>query len=205
MRYASTMDLLGQIALALGLAWASGLRLYAVVFIAGGLQRLGYITLPPGLALLSHEWVLIASFVMFVGEFIADKVPAFDTFWDAVHTFIRIPAGTLLAWGAFGDHTPVAQVIVALAGGALVTGTHLTKAGTRALINHSPEPFSNWLASFTEEVVVLAGLWLIHSHPLVFLFLLGLFVLLMIWILPKLWRALRWVFQKLFPTAEPAR
>ncbi len=198
------MDLLGQTALALGLAWASGLRLYATVFIAGGLQRLGAITLPPHLAVLSHDWVLIASFVMFVGEFVADKVPAFDSLWDALHTFVRIPAGILLAWGAFGDQTPIAQVIVGLVGGALVTGTHLTKAATRALINHSPEPFSNWLASFTEDAVVLAGLWLVHAHPLVFLGLLALFVALMVWLLPKLWRGLRWVFRRLFAAPEPA-
>ncbi len=198
------MDLLAQIALALGLAWASGIRLYATVFIAGGLQRLGAITLPPHLAILSNDWVLLASFVMFVGEFIADKVPAFDSVWDALHTFVRIPAGFLLAWGAFGDHTPAAQLIVALAGGALVTGTHLTKAASRALINHSPEPFSNWVASFTEDAVVVAGLWLLHAHPLVFLTLLGLFVLLIAWLLPKLWRALRWVFRTLLAVPQPA-
>ena len=196
------MDLLSQTALALGLAWASGFRLYAAVFIAGGLQRLGAVTLPSHLTLLSQDWVLIASFVMFVCEFVADKIPAFDTVWDALHTFIRIPAGTLLAWGAFGDQTPAAQIIVGLAGGALVTGTHLTKAASRALINHSPEPFSNWLASFMEDGAVLFGLWLLYAHPLVFLFLLGLFVLLMIWLLPKLWHGLRWVFQKLFPEPE---
>jgi Domain of unknown function (DUF4126) len=197
------VSLLSQIALALGLAWASGIRLYATVFIAGGLQRLGYITLPPHLAVLSSDWVLVASFVMFVGEFIADKVPMFDTVWDALQTFVRIPAGILLAWGAFGDHTAAAQVIVGLAGGALVTGTHLTKAASRALINHSPEPFSNWLASFLEDALVFFGLWLIHSHPLVFLVLLALFVLLMIWLLPKLWRALRWVFRALFGSPHP--
>jgi len=199
------MDLLSQTALALGMAWASGIRLYAVVFIAGGLHRLGAISLPPGLAVLSHDWVLIASFVMFVGEFVADKIPAFDTLWDALHTFVRIPAGTLLAWGAFSGQPPAAQVIVGLAGGALVTGTHLTKAAGRALINHSPEPFSNWVASFTEEFVVLAGLWLLHVHPLAFLVLLGLFVLLMIWLLPKLWRGLRWVFRALFAGLAPAQ
>ena len=199
------MDLLSQTALALGLAWASGIRLYAAVFIAGGLHRLGAVALPPGLAVLSHDWVLIASFVMLVGEFVADKIPAFDTLWDALHTFVRIPAGTLLAWGAFSDQSPAAQVVVGLAGGALVTGTHLTKAAGRALINHSPEPFSNWVASFTEEFVVLAGLWLLHAHPLAFLALLGLFVLLVIWLLPKLWRGLRWVFKALFAGPAPAQ
>jgi hypothetical protein len=199
------MGLLSQTALALGLAWASGIRLYAAVFIAGGLQRLGVVTLPTGLAVLSHDWVLIASFVMFVGEFVADKIPAFDTLWDALNTFVRIPAGTLLAWGAFSDQSPAAQVVVGLAGGALVTGTHLTKAAGRALINHSPEPFSNWFASFNEELVVLAGLWLLHAHPLAFLIFLGLFVLMMAWLLPKLWRGLRWVFKALFVSAEPAQ
>ena len=198
------MDLLSQTALALGLAWASGIRLYAAVFIAGGLQRLGYIALPSHLALLSHDWVLVASFVMLVGEFVADKVPVFDSVWDALHTFIRIPAGALLAWGAFGDHTPAAQVIMGLAGGALVTGTHLAKAATRAMINHSPEPFSNWTVSFAEEAVVLTGLWLVHTHPLVFLVLLALFVLFVIWLLPRVWRGVRRVFRKLFPTPAPA-
>ena len=122
--------------------------------------------MPSHLALLSHDWVLIASFVMFVCEFVADKVPAFDTVWDALHTFIRIPAGALLAWGAFGDQTPAAQVIMGLAGGALVTGTHLTKAASRAVINHSPEPFSNWLASFIEDGVVLSAIiWRICPTP----------------------------------------
>ncbi|HVN76778.1 MAG TPA: DUF4126 domain-containing protein [Thermoanaerobaculaceae bacterium] len=198
------MDLLSQTALALGLAWASGLRLYAAVFIAGGLQRLGVITLPPGLAVLSHDWVLIASFVMFVCEFVADKVPAFDTLWDALHTFVRIPAGTLLAWGAFDGQPPAVRAIVALAGGTLVAGTHLTKAAGRALINHSPEPFSNWVASLTEDFVVLAGLWLLHAHPLAFLVVLGLFVLAAAWLLPKLWRGLRWVFRALVGRPAPA-
>lgn len=199
------MDLLGQTALALGLAWASGIRLYAAVFVAGGLQRLGWVSLPSDLSLLSHDWVLIASGVMMIGEFVADKVPVFDSVWDGLHTFIRIPAGVLLAWGAFGDQTAVAQVIVALAGGALVTSTHLTKAGGRALINHSPEPFSNWLASFFEDAVVLGGLWLILAHPVVFLILLALFVLLLIWLLPRVWRGLRWVFGRLFAAGGVAK
>ena len=204
MRYAFVMGLLAATALALGLAWASGIRLYAAVFIAGSAQRLGWITLPADLSLLSHDWVLIASAVMVIGEFIADKVPVFDSVWDALHTFTRIPAGVLLAWGAFGDQTAVAQVIIVLAGGALVTSTHLTKAGGRALINHSPEPFSNWIASFSEDVAVLCGLWLILAHPVVFLILLALFVLFLIWLLPRVWRGLRWVFVRLLGAGAAA-
>lgn len=191
------MDLVAQLALALGLAWASGVRFYAAVFTFGLLQRLGYVTLPPDLALLSHDWVLVVSGVMLVGEFVADKVPAFDSFWDGLQTFIRIPGGALLAWGAFGDQTPAAQLAIAIAGGAITAGTHLGKAGTRALINHSPEPFSNWLMSFAEDVAVLGALWLLKAHPVVFLVLLALFVLLLVWLLPRVWRALRWVFEAL--------
>lgn len=192
------MDFLSQTVLALGLAWASGIRFYAVVFVVGCMNRLGYITLPPDLALLSHDWVLIASGVMLVGEFVADKVPAFDSFWDGLQTFVRIPGGALLAWGTFGDQTPAAQFAIAIIGGTIAAGTHLGKAGTRALINHSPEPFSNWLMSFFEDAVVIGGLWLMHAHPLVFAVLLLLFLLFLAWLLPRVWRALRWVFEKIF-------
>jgi len=192
------MDPLSNLALSLGLAWASGIRFYAAVFIAGALQRLGYVQLPADLALLSHDWVLVASGVMLLGEFVADKVPAFDSLWDGVQTFVRIPGGMLLAWGAFGDQSPAAQLAVAIAGGAITAGTHLGKAGTRVLINHSPEPFSNWFASFGEDLLVLGGLWLLHAHPLVFLTLLALFVLVLVVVLPKLWRALAWLFRRLF-------
>ena len=189
--------LLEQAALAFGLAWASGIRLYAVVFLAGLLSRLGYLPLPDSLSLLTHDWVLAASGLMLVVEFVTDKVPALDSIWDAIQTFIRIPAGALLAWGAFGDQGPAAQFAAGLIGGAITSGTHLTKAGTRVLINHSPEPFSNWLASFGEDFAVLGGLWLVVQHPWIFLVLLLLFLLLAIWLLPKMWRALRSLYRRL--------
>ncbi len=197
------MDLIAQIALAAGLAWGSGIRLYAVLFVCGGLQRLGYVHLPGDLSLLAHDWVLIASGVMLVGEFVADKVPAFDSLWDAFQTFVRIPGGMALAWSALGDQGPAAQWVAAIVGGAITSGTHLTKAGTRAVINHSPEPFSNWLASFVEDGVVLGGLWLVWAHPLVFLVLLVVFLLIAAWLLPKLSRALRWTVRKLLGRREP--
>ena len=196
-RYDAAMDLLTQSALAAGLAWGSGLRLYAVLFLCGSLQRLGYVQLPGELTLLAHDWVLVASGVMLVGEFIADKVPAFDSAWDALHTFIRIPGGMLLAWGAFAEQGPAAQLAAGIVGGAITSSAHFTKAGTRALINHSPEPFSNWFASFSEEGLLLMGLWLAFQHPVLFLLLLVLFVLLMLWLLPRLWRALRWSYRQL--------
>lgn len=188
------MDAIQNIALAAGLAWASGFRLYAAVFVVGLLGRFGYITLPTDLQLLQHDWVLWVSGVMFVGEFLADKVPAFDSVWDSLNTFIRIPAGALLAWGAFGTADPAIQLAAGLAGGFISGGTHLFKSGGRAAINTSPEPFSNWTASFAEDGVVLGGLWLAFAHPAVFLVLLALFLLLVIWLVPKL---LRFVFRLL--------
>jgi len=191
------MDQLQQVAIAAGLAWASGIRLYAAVFIVGVLGRVGWIHLPADLVVLEHNWVLATSGVMLVAEFLADKVPGFDSVWDAVHTFIRIPIGALLAWGAMGDSTPALQMTAALLGGAITGGTHFAKAGTRAAINTSPEPFSNWIASFSEDGMLLAGLWIAFHHPLVFLVLLVLFFALVIWLVPRLLRFLVGLWRRL--------
>lgn len=201
------MDMLSNIALAGGLAWASGVRLYATVFLAGLLGRLGYVHLPPGLEILADNWMLGVSGVLMLGEFLADKVPAFDSVWDAIHTFIRIPAGTLLAWGVFKDASPAMQTAAALLGGALVSGTHLAKSGSRALINTSPEPFSNWGASVGEDLTWAGMFYLMWQHPLALLVALGLFVLLLAWLLPKIVRGLRALFRilrRLFGTADAA-
>lgn len=191
------MDQLQQVAIAAGLAWASGIRLYAAVFIVGVLGRVGWIHLPADLVVLEHNWVLAAAGVMGLAEFLADKVPGFDSVWDAVHTFIRIPIGALLAWGAMGDSTPALQMTAALLGGAITGGTHFAKAGTRAAINTSPEPFSNWTASFGEDGMLLAGLWIAFHHPLVFLVLLALFFALVIWLVPRLLRFLVRLWRRL--------
>ncbi|HEY0232574.1 MAG TPA: DUF4126 domain-containing protein [Dokdonella sp.] len=188
------MDSLSQLALAGGLAWASGIRLYATVLIVGLLGRYGYLHLPDQLLVLQHSWVLIAAGVMAVGEFLADKLPGFDSVWDALHTFIRIPAGAFLAWGAMGDATPAAQMAAALVGGMITSGTHLAKSGGRAAINTSPEPFTNWTASAGEDGLVLGGLFLAIQHPAVFLFALAVFLAVVIWLLPKLLRFLARVF-----------
>jgi hypothetical protein len=191
------MDQLHQVAVAAGLAWASGIRLYAGIFIVGLLGRLGYVHLPHDLLLLQHDWVLGASGVMLVAEFMADKVPGFDSVWDAVHTFIRIPIGALLAWGATGDSAPALQLAAAILGGVITGGTHFAKAGTRAAINTSPEPFSNWTASFGEDGVLLVGLWIAFHYPLAFLVLLALFLAFVIWLLPKLFRYLSRLWRRL--------
>ncbi len=194
-----------SIALAGVLSWASGFRLYAALFLAGMLDRLQWVHLPPALAVLSHTPVLIATGALLVIEFLMDKVPAVDSAWDGVQTFVRVPFGALLAWGVFAHATPEVQAIAAILGGALAAGTHVAKAGTRALVNTSPEPFSNWGLSFSEDGVLLAGMWLAFAHPVAFLVLLGLFVLALVWLLPKLWRgvlALRRGLTRLFSRAE---
>jgi len=129
-----------------------------------------------------------------VMEFFADKIPGLDTVWDALHTFIRIPAGALLAAGASGDDVSAFTVAAGLVGGAITAGTHFAKAGSRAAINTSPEPFTNWGASFTEDAMVIGGTWLAFAHPALFIALVVLFLLVVAWILPKVWRFLKRVF-----------
>ena len=137
--------------------------------------------------------ILAAGFMYFV-EFFADKVPGVDSGWDALHTFIRIPAGALLAAGAVGDMNAALVLAAAIVGGGLAAGVHATKAGTRVLINTSPEPFTNWTASVLEDLMVIGGLWTALHHPVLFLLLLIGFIALMIWLLPKLWRGIKKVF-----------
>lgn len=191
------MDLIHQIAIGAGLAWASGIRLYAVVFLTGLLAHFNVVTLPQGLHLLTHPLVLSASGVMFLLEFFADKIPGFDSIWDAVHTFIRIPAGAVLAAATFSDVDPAWMLAAGLVGGTIASGSHLTKAGSRAVINTSPEPFSNWFASFAEEATVLGGMWVMFMHPVAFLILLVLFLALAAWLIPKMWRAIRALLRRL--------
>src|SRR2546422_3947414 len=153
------------VALAASIGWASGLRLYAVLFIVGGLGYLGWVDLPGGLGVLAHPYVLTASGFMVFVEFFADKIPGVDSLWDLVHTFVRIPAGAALAASVFGDSPPAWTLAAAILGGTLAAGSHFTKAGTRMLINTSPEPFSNWAASFSEEFLVGVLLYLALAHP----------------------------------------
>jgi hypothetical protein len=185
---------LHDIALVLALAWAAGINLYAALLVFGLMGHYGYVDLPPALAILADPRFIAAAGVMFAIEFFADKVPGVDSLWDALHTFIRIPAGAVLAAGAAGDFGLALQALAALTGGTLAAGSHFTKAGSRALINTSPEPVSNWAASFTEDALVVAGIWAAVTHPLVFLAGLALFIALMIWLLPKLWRGAKRLF-----------
>jgi len=192
------MDMLQSLALAGGMAWASGMRLYAALFAAGLLGRLGYLHLPSGLQVLENPWVLGITAILLLVEFLADKIPIVDSVWDSVQTFIRLPAGALLAALALGDHDPALMVVAGLLGGTLTAGTHALKAGSRALINTSPEPFSNIATSLGEDALVPTGLAIAVFHPLLFLILLGFFVLLLIWLLPKIFRGARSILGGIF-------
>ena len=176
------------IALAGALGWASGVRLYAVLFIVGGLGFLGWIPLPGKLDVLAHPYVLAASGTMFAVEFFADKIPGVDSLWDFVQTFVRIPAGAALAASVFGDAPAAWTLAAAIVGGTLATGSHLAKSGSRMAINTSPEPFSNWAASFGEDLAVGVMLWLAWEHPIAALVVLAVLIVLMVWLIRTLWR-----------------
>lgn len=175
----------------MGVAWASGINLYATVVMLGLMGTTGNIDLPPDLLILQNPLVIAAAGFMYAVEFFADKVPGVDTGWDTIHTFIRIPAGAVLAAGAVGDVGTGAELAALIVGGGLAGATHATKAGSRALINTSPEPFTNWTASIAEDIAVLGGLWVALHHPWVFIGLLAAFIVLMIWLLPKIWRGIK--------------
>jgi hypothetical protein len=185
------MDAVSVIALSMGAAWASGINLYATLFMLGYMGITGNINLPPELEVLSNPMVMSAAGFMYCVEFFADKIPGVDSGWDTIHTFIRIPAGAMLAATAVGDVTPAVELSAALLGGALATGSHATKSGSRLLINTSPEPFTNWTASISEDLLVIGGLWAALYHPVLFIIALVIFILVMIWLLPRLWRLLK--------------
>jgi hypothetical protein len=192
-----SFDVLQLVALAAAIGWASGLRLYAVLFILGGLGYLHWVELPAGLAALAHPLVLAASGFMCFVEFFADKIPGVDSAWDLVQTFIRIPAGAALAASVFGDSSTAMMLAAAIVGGTLAAGSHLVKAGSSALINTSPEPFSNWTASFGEELAVGTILWLALAHPVVALVVLVALVIFTVWLIPKVWRMLRTIVDRM--------
>jgi len=182
---------------ALGLAWASGLNLYAGLATLGILAATGQMTLPPDLAVLGHPAVIAASVFMYLVEFVADKVPGVDTTWDTIHTFIRIPAGAVLALGAVGELDPAIQIAALIVGGSVAATSHAFKAGSRVLINTSPEPFSNWAASVVEDGLVIGGVTLAILQPTAFLVLFVAFLALVIWLMPRIWRGIKTLWARL--------
>lgn len=190
------MDTAQLIALAGALGWASGVRLYLVVLLTGLAGFMGWITLPPGLHLLAHPVLLGASGFMVFVEFFADKIPGLDSLWDVVHTMIRIPSGAALAAGVFGADSGLMALLAALAGGTLAATSHAAKATTRAAINSSPEPFSNVGASLLEDGLVPLGLWLAIAHPLLFVVVLLLVLVVSVWLIRLCWRFLTQLFNR---------
>jgi hypothetical protein len=195
----NSFDLPQLIALATVLGFASGIRLYAVLLIAGLVGYAGWVELPGGLEILQHPWVLAASGTMFAVEFVADKIPGVDTVSDAIQTFVRIPAGAALAAGVFGGMDSVAwTTAAAIIGGSLAATSHFTKAGTRAAANTSPEPFSNIGLSVAEDLGIAGLMWLVLSYPFVALAIVIVLLILAVWLLPKLVRFIARVVRKLF-------
>jgi len=184
------MDPISAWATAAGLSWASGIRLSLAVFLCGLLHAMGWVELPPSLRVLAQPLVLALSGSLLVVEFVADKVPLVDSLWDAVHTFIRVPAGALLAAGVFGPDDAGLAVAAGLLGGTLAAGSHVAKSGTRMLINASPEPVSNWTASITEDALVPAALLITFKYPLLLLATVATFCVLVVWLAPRLLRAI---------------
>lgn len=182
------MGTIEALSLAMGAAWTSGINLYATVAALGIARQMELIQLPQNLEVLSHPAVIVIACIMYFIEFFADKVPYLDSGWDALHTFIRVPAGALLAARALGDMNPALEVAAMLAGGSIALAAHGTKATTRLAINASPEPFTNWAASVTEDVAVFGGIWLIFNHPVLMLIFVLAFVALGVWIVPKVFR-----------------
>jgi len=191
------MGILETIALSMGSAWASGINLYAALATLGLLGATGNMVLPPELQILQDPAVIAAAGFMYCVEFFADKVPGVDTSWDVLHSFIRIPAGAILAAMAVGHVSPEAELAALILGGGLAAVSHGLKSGGRILINASPEPFSNWTASVGEDVVVVAGLSAAVFSPGAFLVGLGLFLLLAIWLMPRIWRGIKALFAAL--------
>jgi hypothetical protein len=189
----------------MGVAWASGINLYAAILVLGILGSTGNIALPPDLMILTDPLIITAAGIMYAVEFFADKIPGVDNGWDTIHTFIRIPLGALLAAAAVGEVNPAVAIAAALLGGGLAASTHATKSGARVLINTSPEPLTNWITSLGEDVAVIVGLWTALHYPLVFVGFLIAFILLMVWLLPKIWRGVKKILSMLASLLKPRK
>lgn len=191
------MGTIEALSLAMGIAWTSGINLYATVAALGIAGRAELVHLPQNLEVLSHPAVIAIACVMYLIEFFADKVPYVDSGWDVLHTFIRVPAGAILAARSLGDMSPALELAALLAGGSIALAAHGAKATTRLAINASPEPFSNWAASFTEDVAVLGSIWMIFNHPIIMIGLILIFLALLVWLVPKVFRVAKRGYQAL--------
>jgi flagellar biosynthesis protein FliQ len=198
------MDFISTLAISMGASWVAGINLYATVATLGLLGRFAHLKLPGDLDVVTSWWVIAIALVLFVIEFIADKVQFVDSAWDIIHTFIRIPAGAVLAATAFGDFDRRVQVIALLLGGGLALTSHGTKAATRALINTSPEPVSNIVVSLSEDVLAVLTMVLALFLPVVVFVIVAAGLLFSFWLLPRVLRFFRRVFQRIRAFFSPA-
>lgn len=187
-------ELLPTLSLALGSAWTSGINLYATVTVLGLLQKFGAARLPGGLEVLDNWWIIGIAAFLYLIEFFADKIPYVDSVWDVIHTFIRVPAGAIVAYGATNQMDAGVYVTAALLGGGLAFSSHGTKAAVRATANLSPEPVSNWILSLVEDVIAIVGAILSVAAPVLIAVVLIIFLIFFVWFFPKVIRAMRRIF-----------
>ena len=188
------MEWFSTLSLALGSAWTSGINLYATVTVLGLLQKFGFAKLPGGLDVLDNWWIIGVAAFLYAVEFFADKIPYLDSIWDVVHTFIRVPAGLIVAYAATNNLDPSIYIPAALLGGGLALSSHGTKAAVRMAANLSPEPVSNWVLSITEDIIAFGGTLLAVFAPVVIAIVLAVFVFFFVWFFPKVIRAVRRIF-----------
>ncbi len=198
------MDFISTLAISLGGSWVSGINLYATVVMLGLLGRFAHLKLPGDLDVVTNWWVIGVALFMFVVEFVADKIQVVDSIWDVIHTFIRVPAGAIIAATAFGDFDRRIQVIALLVGGGLALSSHGTKAATRALINTSPEPVSNIVVSLAEDALVIISMLLAAFVPVLVFLLIAAGLAFSIWILPKVIRFFQGVGRRVRNFFRPA-
>ncbi|MCU0238593.1 MAG: DUF4126 domain-containing protein [Pyrinomonadaceae bacterium] len=185
------MGIFETLTLALGSAWTSGINLYATVTVLGLLQKFGATKLPMGLTVLDNWWIIGVAGFLFAVEFFADKIPYIDSVWDAVHTFIRVPAGAIMAYAATNEMDATVSTVATLLGGGFALSSHGTKSALRATANLSPEPVSNWVLSLAEDVIAIVGSLLAVFAPFIIAGVLIIFALIFIWFFPKVFRAVR--------------
>ena len=199
------MNFISTLAISMGASWVSGINLYAAVATLGLLGRFADLKLPGDLEVVTNGWVIGVALVLFVIEFVADKIQLVDSLWDIIHTFIRIPAGAVLAATAFGDFDRSIQVIALLVGGGLAASSHGTKAATRALINTSPEPVSNVVVSLSEDVLAVVTVVAAVFLPVVVFLIIAAGLAFSFWVLPRIIRFFRKVYQSIRGFLRPAR
>ena len=205
---AQTMNIIEILGLTFGASWTAGINLYATVAMLGLLQRFHLVPdLPGGLDVLQNPYIIGVALFLYGIEFVADKIPYVDTLWDAVHTFIRVPAGAVIALAGTADLDPTVQTVALLVGGGLALSTHGTKATARAAANTSPEPVSNFALSIVEDIIAVGALILAVFNPVAILVVISIFLLLLAWILPKVVRRIRRMIQsvRMFFTGSSLR